>query len=114
MAQPDWHLGSAAALYGRRRRQLARGEACIVLGGRMRLKELNPQWLASGGEGVTIAATGEPSPRREGVALWFDCPCGCGDQVGVPILNPIDGGPCMERGWQRTGETFDDLTLTPS
>jgi hypothetical protein len=33
----------------------------------------------------------------------------------VPFANPIDGGPQLERhGWQRTGDTFETLTLTPS
>lgn len=81
----------------------------------MKLIELNPQFLGCGGEGVTVAATGEAVPRREGVALDFDCPCGCGHRVCVSFANPISGGdPAHPTNWQRTGDTFDTLTLMPS
>lgn len=113
----------------------------------MRLVDLHPQLLGSGGEGVsrqtgrpcpsctggvqpecaTCHGTGreyEPAPRREGVGVIFDCPCGNhdeGHQCYVPFANPLDGGPPTDPGgwhgsggWQRTGDTFDTLTLTPS
>jgi hypothetical protein len=33
----------------------------------------------------------------------------------VPFANPIGPGPHVnEKGWRRTGDTFDTLTLTPS
>jgi Family of unknown function (DUF6527) len=61
-------------------------------------------------------------PSRHGVGLAFDCPCRCGDRCAIYFTNPLDGGaviPIAESGnqkhrWQRTGETFDTLTLTPS
>lgn len=75
----------------------------------------------------------EPAPLRTGVGLAFDCPHGeaCpksamgGDDPElrawyrrhyVDFANPLDGGPSVraEHAWQRTGETFDTLTLTPS
>lgn len=61
----------------------------------------------------------EPAPRREGVGVEFDCPCGNhddGHRCFVPFANPLDGGHSLyhDRGWQRTGETFETLTLTPS
>lgn len=113
----------------------------------MRLVDLHPQFLGSGGEGVyrqtgrpcpacgaynpsaceVCHGTGreyEPAPRREGVGVVFDCPCGNhdeGHQCYVPFANPLDGGPPTDpRGWQgsggwlRTGDTFETLTLTPS
>ncbi len=104
----------------------------------MRLTDLNPRFARSGGEGVyrmtdrpceacggatcdTCHQTGkeyEPAPERHGVSLLCDCPCGNRDeshQMHVPFANPIDGGPGLhERGWQRTGDTFETLTLTPS
>ena len=80
----------------------------------MRLVALDPAFLGSGGEGVA-GADGEPVPRREGVGLYCQCPCGCDRGLYVPFANPIDGGPSVEpRGWERTGDTFDTLTLRPS
>lgn len=65
-----------------------------------------------------------PAPRREGVGVIFKCPCGNhdeGHECYVPFANPLDGGPAHDTkgwngsgGWQRTGDTFETLTLTPS
>jgi hypothetical protein len=68
----------------------------------MKLSELNPKFL------------GDPVDR-EGVGLACDCPCGCGTELFVPFSNPLDGGQQYgPQGWERTGETFDTLTLSPS
>lgn len=84
----------------------------------MRLADLNPVFPINGGEGVTRSDTGEPVPRTEGVGVIFDCPCGNKDdrhRCYVTFANPIGPGPHVhEKGWQRTGDTFDTLTLTPS
>lgn len=84
-----------------------------------RLKDLNPHWIATGGEGVTNSITGEPVPRREAVAIGFDCPCGCTHPVCITLANPLDGGEPFDSGharprWTRTGADFETLTLTPS
>lgn len=83
----------------------------------MRLTEQNPKFLGAGGEGVW-KADGSPAPRREGVGLMFDCPCGCGGCTFVDFANPLDGAGQhrleARAVWQRTGETFETLTLTPS
>jgi hypothetical protein len=78
-----------------------------------RLVELNPRWVGAGGEDVRNA-DGSPAPRREGVAVSFDCPCGCADRCFIPLTTGLDGEPFDSRGWDRTGETFETLTLTPS
>jgi hypothetical protein len=79
----------------------------------MRLADLNPWFVGSGGEGVT--RNGQPVPRRDGVGVGFDCPCGCDSPLFVPFANPLDGGPNEHpKGWQREGESFDALTLRPS
>lgn len=80
----------------------------------MKLTELDPCWVDAGGEGVT--RNGQPVPRRAGVMLGFDCPCGSGQRVGLYFRNPLDGGPPIDHpaSWQRTGESFDTLTLEPS
>lgn len=88
----------------------------------MRLADLNPQFLDAGGDDVytTDPETGAllPALKRFGVGIAFDCPCGNHDEdhrCYVPFQVAIDGGPCLEpKGWQRTGETFETLTLAPS
>lgn len=79
----------------------------------MKLADLDPFWLGAGGEGIT--RDGQPVPERHGVALGFNCPCGCGDGLCIPLANPLDGGPAVQSpNWQREGETFEALTLRPS
>lgn len=83
----------------------------------MRLVDLSPNWVGAGGEGISDAQ-GNPVPERHGVGITFCCP-GCSDEAHkwcfVPFSNPLDGGPQHElQGWQRTGDTFETLTLTPS
>lgn len=87
----------------------------------MKLIELNPQWMGSGGEGVSqldpTTGTYVPAPRHEGVGVLLDCPCGNRDeshQLYVPFDVALDGSTSTERGWHRVGDTFDTLTLTPS
>lgn len=89
----------------------------------MRLADLEPRWVGAGGEGVRDAS-GNPEPERHGVGLSFRCPCGRtdhrpdSDRVYVALANPLDGGaPHISPGelaWQRTGDTFETLTLSPS
>lgn len=84
----------------------------------MRLVDLNPSWVGAGGEGISDAR-GNPVPERHGVGVSFDCPCGCGTRCYIPFKNPIDGKPPHDTRstlptWQRTGDTFEALTLTPS
>lgn len=85
----------------------------------MKLTELNPNWVAAGGAGITNSLTGEPVPRRDGIGVNLNCPCGCKDTLFVPFKNPMCGGEGIYRNgehdtWQRTGDTFETLTLTPS
>lgn len=73
----------------------------------------------------------EPAPERVGIGVSFDCPCrmhqsqyaaGMSDEdkwytrVHVPFNNPLDGKPAFDpnRGWTREGDTFENLTLSPS
>ena len=88
----------------------------------MKLTELDPHWVGAGGEGVYDKDM-NPVPERHGVAISLNCPCGRTDydnghsaKLVVMFANPIDGGePIRDRTtWQRTGETFENLTLTPS
>ena len=79
------------------------------------LAELKPWFVGSGGEGIT--RNGQPVPRREGIGIGCNCPCGCDVPFFVHFANPLDGGPPVQTNapkWQRTGETFETLTLSPS
>lgn len=69
----------------------------------MRLVDLAPFFCAEDG--------------REGMGLAFRCPH-CEDFLYVPFKNPLSGGAgkpnpngCM---WEREGDTFETLTLSPS
>ena len=81
----------------------------------MKLTDLDPRWCSSGGEGITDAA-GNPVPLREKIGLICNCPkCGEDHPLFVPFANPFDGGPPHSPvTWQRTGDTFETLTLAPS
>lgn len=83
---------------------------------RKKLTELNPCWVGHGGEGISDAQ-GNAVPRRESIGISFDCPCGCGTSCFIPFANPLDGGAPVHNEahlWQRTGDAFENLTLTPS
>lgn len=83
----------------------------------MRLVDLDPQFLGSGGEGLTDSLTGLPVPYQHGVGISYDCPCGCGARRYVPFDVPLDGSKQKHPAsnvWKRVGGTFDTLTLTPS
>lgn len=76
----------------------------------MRLSDLNPRWFTQG-----------ESPDIVGIT--FDCPCCAGKtRLGVLFVEEIDrdGLPndthWTRKGvkWHRTGDTFENLTLTPS
>lgn len=52
---------------------------------------------------------------RTGLGLTFDCPIHENCFLAVPFANPLDGGPAEPRKtWQRDGDTFESLTLSPS
>ena len=82
----------------------------------MKLADLNPTFFDYGGEGVT-KADGSPVPRRSGVGMIFDCPCGkCGVQAQVEFSLALDGEPWRPKTptWTRMGDSFDTMTLSPS
>lgn len=75
----------------------------------MRLRELNARFVAAEG--------------RDGMGMVFDCPH-ClprSEPFALYFANPLDGGAALapEAGsknhrWARTGNSVDDLTLSPS
>jgi hypothetical protein len=81
----------------------------------VKINQLDARFIGHGGEGISDAQ-GNPVPHRPGIGVIMECPCGkCDSPLYVPFENPLDGGPRIgHQGWQRTGNTIDDLTLTPS
>lgn len=70
----------------------------------MRLVDLEPRWSTEYGD------------NRHGLGITFLCPCCLKTRIGVAFSNPVDGGPPSSRvlKWQRTGDTFETLSLSPS
>jgi hypothetical protein len=68
----------------------------------MRLVSLEPRWISRDG--------------RVGLGVSFLCPRCKAQRLFVAFETPLDGGAPLDesRKWQRTGDTFDTLTLTPS
>jgi hypothetical protein len=69
------------------------------------LTALKPRWY-------TTASSS--SGAKQG--LTFQCPLCRRQRLGVPFTPALDGGPTAQAEllWQRTGDTFETLTLTPS
>lgn len=67
-----------------------------------RLVDCNPRWgRRSGGDASSY--------------ITFDCPEGhVGCRVSIPFTPSLDGAVMPEPNWERTGDSFDVLTLTPS
>lgn len=81
----------------------------------MRLTDLNPRWCCDAD--IVIGGVKKHFDNRHGMAVSFDCPHCRQTRIAVWFANPIDGlipTDDAEHLWQRTGETFDTLTLTPS
>lgn len=70
----------------------------------MKLTQLEPKWWADSG--------------RHGQGIRFNCPHCYEFIIAIAFANPLDGGPAYDAPdmltWQRTGETFETLTLSPS
>jgi hypothetical protein len=98
----------------------------------IRLVTLQPNWVSAGGPGI-FNADMTPALARHGIGLSFNCPCvNCtakrasvvdvadrywATRSFVQFRNPIDGGSPFEANramWDRVGETFDTLQLSPS
>jgi len=95
----------------------------------MKLTDLNPHWVT-----VPQAAPGYHGDDSSYVKLYigitFRCPhCHAGERgevfyIGIFFANPVDPdnwlpritplGKLAEHVWNRTGDTFETLSLTPS
>lgn len=70
----------------------------------MRLTELKPRWV--------VDAAG-----RQGMGIGLLCPICKAEMIAVWFKQPLDGGPPasdQKHLWNRTGDSFDNLTLSPS
>jgi hypothetical protein len=83
----------------------------------VKLNDLDPTWIKRAGRIVGVRFT---CPKNDGPGPHAD-----GHSVCVLFANPPDGGPphpddsscpgnSRGRRWQRTGSTFDDMSLNPS
>lgn len=77
----------------------------------MKLTELKPKWMMQITEDNRLDCK-----SRHGMGIVFDCPVHRNHRLGIFFKNPIDGLPAAEGQllWQRTGESFDKLTVSPS
>lgn len=92
----------------------------------MKLSELQPHWVVgshwrmSDGSERFYNAGSENIWNRYGMGVSFLCPVhfklGHSHRLAVFFENPIDGEPpeICERLWKRDGETFENMTLSPS
>lgn len=71
-----------------------------------RLVDLDPSWVLQ--------------DNRLGMGVVFLCPCCVGTEreryLFAMFRNPLDGGPGANEhpSWERAGDSFETLTLTPS
>ena len=83
----------------------------------MRLVDLEPRWAAD--YDILVGDRVVHDEDRHGMAISFNCPhCGT-TRLCVFFANPIDGKPHTDGRdnlhlWTRTGDSFENLTLTPS
>ena len=91
----------------------------------MNLMDLDPRWACDAD--IVIGGIKQHFENRHGMAVSFECPhCvqrerETGDKrvcrLAVWFKNPIDGLPPTDDAsylWERTGDAFETLTLSPS
>jgi hypothetical protein len=81
----------------------------------MTLLDLDPRWAADAD--IVIGGISRHYPDRKGMAVSFICPHCMTTRLAVWFSNPLDGLPPTDDAthlWSRSGESFSDLTLSPS
>lgn len=83
----------------------------------MKLTELEPRWAMDAD--IVIGDRVVHDEDRHGMGVTFLCPHCRSTRLGVFFRNPVDGKlPSDDYDalhlWQRTGDTFETLTLSPS
>lgn len=85
-----------------------------------KLSDLNPRWTAEegrSGQGILFDCPGPCCAGRPSMYEWEPGMAPWRKRAGVVFANPIDGGAPMPGPgplWNRTGDTFETLTLTGS
>lgn len=85
----------------------------------MRLSELNPRWQQHDGRlvGVNFDCPGPCCAGKPSARDVFDARERAGETkiiIAVPFKTALDGSAYRADGWDRTGDTFETLTLAPS
>lgn len=85
----------------------------------MRLVDLNPRWFTDDGRhvGVNFDCPGDCCAGKPSARDLFDARERAGETkiiISVPFKTGTDGLPYRDDGWDRSGDTFDSLTLAPS
>jgi len=80
----------------------------------VKLIDLRPKWAIDAD--IIVGGQNVHNEHRKGMAVSFDCPHCREVRLCVFFKNPIDGDLPSDDGllWQRTGETFETLSLSPS
>lgn len=81
----------------------------------MKLTDLDPNWAVDAD--IVIGGVKRHYDDRHGMAVSFLCPHCRQTRLAVWFANPIDGLPPTDDAetlWQRSGESFENLTLSPS
>lgn len=78
----------------------------------MKLVDLNPRMAIS----RALAGGSWSEAAKRNVGMTLDCPCCRATRLMVHFRNPIGGTAPepVERLWDRTGDSFDTMTLSPS
>lgn len=91
----------------------------------MKLSDLEPRWC-NGSQWTDATGTihflpyDSATTPRHGMGMTFLCPKHLNHRLGIYFENPVDGLPPqdkiahVEHRWNRTGETFDVMTVAPS
>lgn len=82
----------------------------------MKLTELNPRWMVDDGRkvGVMFDCPGACCADKRSPRDVFEMGAAVKALAACPFKVAIDGQPYRADGWERTGDTFDTLTLSPS
>lgn len=80
----------------------------------MRLVDFEPRELMDAD--IVVGGQVVHDENRHGMGLSFLCPHCRQVRLGVFYKNPVDGRVPSDDGllWQRSGESFETLTLSPS
>lgn len=81
----------------------------------MKLLDLQPHWGIDAD--IVIGGVNRHDEDRHGMGITFLCPHCREVRLAVFFANPVDGKfPADDAThlWQRSGEAFEDLTLSPS